>query len=107
MRIIPTIRDHEFVHGGAVWRSRVTYLPSASRILSMMDNWERTLEAASGRYVTFIGDDDYADPDLAVFLVNLEANVGAIDALCWIGFGYNGPWKVCSRGLCNSISRRR
>lgn len=70
---------------------RVTYLPSASRILSMMDNWERTLEAASGRYVTFIGDDDYADPDLAVFLVNLEANVGTIDALCWIGFGYNWP----------------
>jgi glycosyltransferase involved in cell wall biosynthesis len=71
--------------------SRVTYLPSADRTYSMMENWERAVAAATGRYVTVIGDDDYADPDLAAFLINLEARVGVIDALTWSGFNYTWP----------------
>jgi glycosyltransferase involved in cell wall biosynthesis len=70
---------------------RVTYLPAGEHIHSMMANWERAVAAATGRYVTVIGDDDYADPDLAAFLLNLEAQVGAIDALTWSGFNYNWP----------------
>lgn len=70
---------------------RVTYLPSGEVTYSMMDNWERTLAAATGRYVTVIGDDDYADPDLAVFLRNLEAKVGAVDAVSWTSFSYYWP----------------
>lgn len=70
---------------------RVTYLPSAEVACSMMDNWERTVAAATGRYVTVIGDDDYADPDLAAFLLNLEAEVGSVDALSWTYLGYYWP----------------
>jgi len=70
---------------------RITYLPAGERTYSMMENWERAVAAATGRYVTVIGDDDYADPDLAAFLLNLEAHVGGIDALTWSGFNYNWP----------------
>ncbi len=71
--------------------ARITYLPSGTRTFSMMENWERAVAAATGRYVTVIGDDDYADPELPAFLLNLEAKVGAIDALTWSGFNYNWP----------------
>lgn len=70
---------------------RITYLPTGARILSMMENWDRALSAAEGRYVTVIGDDDYADPDLATFLLNLEARVGDVDAVTWSGFNYTWP----------------
>lgn len=70
---------------------RITYLPSGPRTYSMMENWERAVAATTGRYVTVIGDDDYADPDLAAFLINLEAKVGEIDALTWSGFNYVWP----------------
>ena len=70
---------------------RITYLPADERIYSMMDNWDRAVAAAVGRYVTVIGDDDYADPDLAAFLLNLEARVGGVDALTWSGFNYKWP----------------
>lgn len=71
--------------------TRITYLSSGERTYAMMDNWERAVAAATGRYVTVIGDDDYADPDLAAFLTKLEAGVGTIDALTWSGFNYNWP----------------
>jgi glycosyltransferase involved in cell wall biosynthesis len=70
---------------------RVTYLPSGDRVYPMMENWERAVAAARGCYVTVIGDDDYADPDLAAFLLNLERNLGPVDALTWSGFNYNWP----------------
>lgn len=71
--------------------SRITYLPAGEQIHSMMANWERAVAAATGRYVTVIGDDDYADPDLAAFLINLESKVGEVDALTWSGFNYVWP----------------
>jgi len=70
---------------------RIIYLPTGEHIHSMMANWERAVAAATGRYVTVIGDDDYVDADLAAFLLNLEAHVGQIDALTWSGFNYNWP----------------
>ncbi len=70
---------------------RIVYLPTGEHIHSMMANWERAVAAATGRYVTVIGDDDYVDADLAAFLLNLEAHVGQIDALTWSGFNYNWP----------------
>jgi glycosyltransferase involved in cell wall biosynthesis len=69
---------------------RIRYLPAADRILPMMDNWERALCAATGRYVAFIGDDDYLDPDLAAFLGRLEAVVRP-DAVAWTGPNYIWP----------------
>jgi hypothetical protein len=69
---------------------RIRYLPAAGRTLSMMDNWERSVSAATGRYVAFIGDDDYLDPDLAGFILNLERVVKA-DAIAWTGPNYIWP----------------
>lgn len=71
--------------------ARITYLPAGERVFSMMDNWNRAVGAARGRYVTVIGDDDYADPDLAALLLNLEACAGGLDALTWSGFNYKWP----------------
>lgn len=69
---------------------RIRYLPATGDTLSMMDNWERSVCAATGRYVSFIGDDDYIDPDLAGFIVNLERIVTA-DAIAWTGPNYLWP----------------
>jgi hypothetical protein len=69
---------------------RIRYLPAIGRVLPMMDNWERSLAAATGRYVAFIGDDDYLDPDLAAFLLNLEKVVPP-DAVAWTGPNYTWP----------------
>lgn len=69
---------------------RIRYLPAAGRALSMMENWERSIAATSGRYVAFIGDDDYLDPDLAAFLANLEREVSA-DAIAWTGPNFIWP----------------
>jgi glycosyltransferase involved in cell wall biosynthesis len=69
---------------------RIVYLPSEPQTLSMMDNWERTLRAATGRFVSIIGDDDFIDPELAGFLINLEQKVSP-DAVCWSGASYIWP----------------
>lgn len=69
---------------------RVRYLPSGETTLSMMDNWERALQAATGRFVAFIGDDDYIDPALAGFIANLEKHVDA-DVIAWSGPNYIWP----------------
>lgn len=70
---------------------RVTYLPSTGATLSMIDNWERTLAAATGRWVSVIGDDDHIDPEVATLLLRLEQVVGPIDALSWNRFAYHWP----------------
>ena len=69
---------------------RIRYLPATGTTLSMMDNWERSAAAATGRYISFIGDDDYIDPDLAGFLLNLERVIQA-DAIAWTGPNYIWP----------------
>jgi glycosyltransferase involved in cell wall biosynthesis len=70
---------------------RVRYLPSTGTTLSMMDNWERAVTAAKGRWVAAIGDDDYLDPELAAFILNLEIADPDADALAWNGFSYIWP----------------
>jgi hypothetical protein len=69
---------------------RIRYLPAPGKVLPMMDNWERALQAATGAYVAFIGDDDYLDPDLAAFILNLE-KVMRPDAIAWSGPNYTWP----------------
>ncbi|MDB5551550.1 MAG: hypothetical protein JWL86_1534 [Rhizobium sp.] len=69
---------------------RVHYLRSTGRALPMMGNWERSISATTGRYVAFIGDDDYIDPDLAAFIVNLEKTTKA-DAIAWTGPNFVWP----------------
>jgi glycosyltransferase involved in cell wall biosynthesis len=76
----PTIMD-EFMR--AINDPRVVYLPSQPSPLSMADNWERTVSAASGAWVCVIGDDDYVDPDLVDYILEIEARDAAVDAIGW------------------------
>jgi glycosyltransferase involved in cell wall biosynthesis len=70
---------------------RVRYLPSATRTLSMVDNWERTMAAATGRWVAFIGDDDYIDPDVANLIAAVEARAPDCDAVAWNRLSFHWP----------------
>ena len=88
---------------------RIRYLPATGTTLAMMDNWERAVTAATGRYVAFIGDDDYIDPDLASFIVNLERVVQA-DAIAWTGPNYiwptpGSPARSIAISLGNRVTR--
>jgi glycosyltransferase involved in cell wall biosynthesis len=62
---------------------RIRYLPSGDRILSMMDNWERTVATATGEWICVIGDDDYIDPDIVDLIVTIEDRAKAVDAIAW------------------------
>ena len=62
---------------------RFRYLPSEERPLSMADNWERTVAAATGAWVTVIGDDDYVDPDVVDRITEIEALDSKIEAIGW------------------------
>lgn len=63
--------------------ARIRYLPSADRPLSMADNWERTVAATTGAWVTVIGDDDYVDPDLVDQIAVIESRDATVDAIGW------------------------
>ncbi len=76
---------------------RVVYLPSADRVLSMKDNWERALQAATGDWVTFIGDDDYIEPDAMTVIKAIKRVNPEIDAICWAVIGYTWPSKELPR----------
>lgn len=39
----------------------LTFLHPENKVLSMRENWERARERANGRWITFIGDDDFVD----------------------------------------------
>lgn len=70
---------------------RIKFLPSTDRTLSMKDNWERTMEAASGEWITFIGDDDHCDPDVIDLITRCEAELPDLDALGWANVAYTWP----------------
>lgn len=90
--------------------SRIRYLPSPASTLAMMDNWERAVNAATGRWVTAIGDDDYLDPQLVDFILNLERTDPAADALAWNGVTYiwpeeGSPVRQVSASLSTEVKR--
>jgi glycosyltransferase involved in cell wall biosynthesis len=89
---------------------RIRYLPSEDRPLSMIDNWERTVRAATGDWVTVIGDDDYVDPDLVDFIDRIEGRDQGIDAIAWNRAAYQWPDarsfpKAVTISLANRIMR--
>lgn len=63
--------------------ARIRYLPSADRLLSMGDNWERSVAAATGDWVIIIGDDDYVDPDVVDQIMEIEARDAGVEAIGW------------------------
>lgn len=82
------MNDYMRAHAGD---PRIVYLPSADRTLSMMDNWERALQAATGDWVTFIGDDDYIEPEVIAIIKKIARVNPEMDAISWGVLGYNWP----------------
>ena len=70
---------------------RVKYLPSVGRVLPMVENWDRCVEATTGEFVCMIGDDDYVDVDVADLIRRSQAEYPAIDVLIWSRMTYNWP----------------
>ncbi len=77
---------------------RVVFLPPTGEVLSMVDNWERTMAASSGEWIVFIGDDDYVDQDLVDLLNRVQAVQPDLDAFSWQLVGYT--WPFPERGKC-------
>lgn len=71
--------------------ARVTFLPSMDTALSMVDNWERMVAASTGEWVTVVGDDDYADPDIAGFITRLQEYAPDVDGITWSILHYYWP----------------
>jgi hypothetical protein len=69
--------------------ARVKYLPSPPTTLSMKDNWERCLEAATGTWISVIGDDDLIEPDLVDALKIAIALKPDIEAFGWSSLKYD------------------
>lgn len=70
---------------------RIIFLPPGPVVYSMVDNWERTVAASSGDWVTVIGDDDYVDPDLAAVLKKVELMLPDVEAFGWAYASFNWP----------------
>jgi len=68
---------------------RVKYLPAGPRVYSMQENWERTVAAATGAWVTVIGDDDLIDPDLVDALNIARALKPGLEAFAWSNLKYD------------------
>lgn len=70
---------------------RIVFLPPAGTALSMMDNWERCVAAATGDWVTVIGDDDYVDPNVLDIINRVEVTDAEVDVFAWGRLSYNWP----------------
>lgn len=68
---------------------RVRYLPAEPRVLSMRENWERTVAATTGDWISVIGDDDLIDPDLVDALQIAIALKPGLEAFAWSNLKYD------------------
>jgi len=71
--------------------ARFRLLPPQDQVLSMVDNWERAMENATGKWVTFIGDDDYIDPRASDLIKRYERIHVDVEAVGWSRMSYNWP----------------
>ena len=62
---------------------RVKLLAPEDQVLSMRANWERIVPETSGEWVSYIGDDDYLDPELCEVIRVTKKTVPNVDALTW------------------------
>lgn len=62
---------------------RVVYLPSTDAVLPMIGNWERSIRATTGQWVTFIGDDDFIEVDVASLIKRVVAAEPELEAFAW------------------------
>ncbi|OCW56895.1 glycosyltransferase family A protein [Hoeflea olei] len=63
--------------------ARLRLLAPEQRTLSLRSNWERMPPHARGEWISFIGDDDYLDPDLCEALRVTSLKVPHVDAFTW------------------------
>jgi len=70
---------------------RIRYLPSLDHALPMQDNWERVMEAATGEWIIFIGDDDYVDPDVIDTIAEISRRRPEVDAVGWARMSFKWP----------------
>lgn len=75
----------------AIDDSRVRYLPTTDEILPMQDNWERSIDATTGDWIVFIGDDDYVDPDVADVILEILRQAPETEAIAWNRAGFKWP----------------
>lgn len=60
-------------------------------VLPMVDNWERLVELAQGRWIAVIGDDDYIDPKLTLLLRHYERLYPEVESVSWARMHFNWP----------------
>lgn len=84
----PTIMN-DFMAG--INDPRVRYIPSIAETLPMQDNWERVMEATTGNWITFIGDDDYVDPAVVNIIEQIVARRPGADVIGWSRLNYKWP----------------
>jgi glycosyltransferase involved in cell wall biosynthesis len=86
---------------------RIVYLPSAPEALTMPDNWERALKAASGDWVVFIGDDDYVDPDLVSLIDAVSLRAVNVDVIGWSRLTFKWPdFRAHPGNMCIQLGNR-
>jgi glycosyltransferase involved in cell wall biosynthesis len=78
-------------HMAAIRDPRVRYLPSAEQALPMQDNWERVMQAATGDWIIFVGDDDYVDPDVIDTIAEIARRRPQVDAVGWARMSFKWP----------------
>ncbi|MBW3097298.1 glycosyltransferase family 2 protein [Pseudohoeflea coraliihabitans] len=71
--------------------ARFRRLAPENSVLSMVDNWERTIAETRGRWICFIGDDDYLDPRLSQVLQYYEKLHPDVDVVGWNRMHFNWP----------------
>lgn len=85
----PTILDDFF--NTHLKDERFRLLPPAETVLSMVDNWERTVAEVRGRWVSIIGDDDHIDPRIIQIMRRYERENKELEAVGWARMSYNWP----------------
>jgi hypothetical protein len=70
---------------------RVKYLPSGDRVFSMVDNWYRCVEVATGEFICMIGDDDYVDANVVDLISRSQVEHNVVDVFVWSRLTYNWP----------------
>ncbi|WP_322989091.1 glycosyltransferase family A protein, partial [Hoeflea sp.] len=62
---------------------RLRLLPPEDHVLSMRANWERMPIHARGEWLSYMGDDDYIDPELCEALRVASLSMPKVDAFTW------------------------
>ena len=71
--------------------SRFRLLPPQATVLSMVDNWERTMPEVRGRWVCMIGDDDHIDASVLQLIRRYEREQPELEVVAWSRISYNWP----------------